>query len=55
MQMDNDSTHTVKATKEFLKAKKWNVLPSQSFDLSLSEHAFHLLKTKLKVKCPKNK
>ncbi len=29
--------------------------PSQSPDLDPIEHAFHLLKTKLKGKCPKNK
>ena len=57
VQMDNDLKHTAKATKEFFKAKKWNVMqwPSQSLDLNLIEHAFHLLKTKLKGKCPKNK
>ena len=55
--MDNDPKHTAKATKEFFKAKKWNVMqrPSQSPDLNPIEHAFHLLKTKLKGKCPKNK
>ena len=45
--------YTVKATKEFFKAKKWNVMqwPSQSADQNPIEHAFHLLKKK----CPKNK
>ncbi len=57
VQMDNDPKHTAKATKEFLKGKKWTVMqwPSQSPDLNPIEYAFHLLKTKLKGKCPKNK
>ena len=57
VQMDNDPKHTAKATKQFFKAKKWNVMqwPSQSPDLNPIELAFHLLKTKLKGKCPKNK
>lgn len=52
VQVDN-----AKATQYFFKAKKWNVLqcPSQSPDLNPIEHAFHLLKAKLKDKRPKNK
>ena len=57
VQMDNDTKHTAKTTKECFKSNKWNVMqwPSQSPDLNPTEHAFHLLKTKLKGKCPKNK
>ncbi len=61
VQMDNDPKHTAKATKEFLKGKKWTVMqwpsptPVPTPDLNPIEHAFHLLKTKLKGKCPKNK
>ncbi len=57
VQMDDDPNHTAKATQEFLKVKKWNILqrPSQSPDLNLIEHAFHLLKTKLKTERPTNK
>ena len=57
IQMDNDPKHTAKATQEFFKAKKWNILqwPSQSPDLNPIGHAFHLLKTKLKAERPTNK
>uniref|UniRef100_A0A3P9JP88 Transposase Tc1-like domain-containing protein n=1 Tax=Oryzias latipes TaxID=8090 RepID=A0A3P9JP88_ORYLA len=36
IQMDNDPKHPAKATQEFIKAKKWNILewPSQSPDLN---------------------
>ncbi len=55
VQMDNDTKHTAKATQEFLKV--WNILqwPSQSPDLNPIEHAFHLLKTKLKAERHTNK
>ncbi len=57
LQVDNDPKHTEKATEEFLKVKKWIILQwaSQSPDLNLIEHAFHLLKTKLKAERPTNK
>ena len=57
VQVDNDPKHTAKATQDFLKAKKWNILqwPSQSPDLNPIEHAFHLLKTRLKAERPTNK
>ncbi len=55
--MDDDPKHTAKATQEFLKVKKLNILqwPSQSPDFKPIEHAFHLLKTKLKAERPTNK
>ncbi|KAG2467810.1 TCB1 transposase, partial [Polypterus senegalus] len=57
IQMDNDPKHTAKATQDFIKAKKLNILalPSQSPDINPIEHAFHLLKTKLWTKRPTNK
>ncbi|CAJ0919523.1 unnamed protein product [Ranitomeya imitator] len=57
LQMDNDPKHKAKATQEFIKAKKWNILEwrSQSPDLNPIEHAFHLLKTKLQTERPTNK
>ncbi len=56
VQVDKDPKPTAKATQEFLKVKKWIILqwPSQSPDFNPIEHAFHLLKTKLKAKRPTN-
>lgn len=57
MQQDNDPKHTAKTTKEFIRGKKWKVLdwPSQSPDLNPIEHAFYLLKRRLKGVTPQNK
>ena len=57
MQQDNDPKHTANTTKEFIRGKKWKVLdwPSQSLDLNPIEHAFYLLKRRLKGVTPQNK
>ena len=54
--MYNDPKHTVKATQEFVKAKKLNILNwlSQSPYLNPTEHTFHLLKIKLKAERTNN-
>ncbi len=54
VQMDNDPKHTAKATKEFLKGKKWTVMqwPSQSPDLNPIEHALSLAEDKAEGKMP---
>lgn len=56
LQIDNDLKHTTKATQELLK-KKWHVLQwmNQSPDLHPIDHAFHLLKPKLKAERPTHK
>ncbi len=56
MQQDNDPKHTAKTTKEFIRGKKWKVLdwPSQSPHLNPIEHAFYLLKRRLKGVTPQN-
>lgn len=45
VQMDNDSKHIAKATQQFIKTKKGDILqlPTQSSDLSPLAHTFQLL------------
>ena len=54
MQKDNHPKHNANTTKVFIREKKWKVLdwPSQSTDCNPIEHAFHLLKRRLKGKNP---
>ena len=54
--MDNEPKHNVKATQELLNAKNWDIIqwPSQSPVFNSIEHAFHLLKTKLRAERPNN-
>ncbi len=55
VQIDDDPKCRVKA--RVFEDKKWNILqwPSQSPDINLIEHVFHLLRTKLKAERPTNK
>ncbi len=59
IEMNNDPKHTAKTTQEFLKVivEKWNIVQwlNQSPDFNPIEHAFPLLKTKLKAERPTNK
>lgn len=57
LQADNDPKHTAKATKELIAKKKWKILswPSQSPDLNPIEHAFGLLKKKLRSQKPSSR
>ncbi len=52
-----DPKHTIRASHEFLSAKKWSILkqPSQSLYLNQIQHAFNLPKTELKTELPTNK
>lgn len=53
VQVDNDQKHNSQETKDFLEQR--SAIFYQLPDLNPIEHAIHLLKVKLIVKCPKNK